>query len=70
MAKQKNRADCASKRHLSDSVTHGVPVSQMSLAKRSCRPSVSGQAVDPAPNRKQLGGKGMFLQRMKEAGLS
>ncbi|WP_422412858.1 MULTISPECIES: PEP/pyruvate-binding domain-containing protein [unclassified Endozoicomonas] len=45
----------------------GVP-DPKSLTRRTCR---SRQAADRSPgNREQLGGKGMFLQRMKEAGLS
>ncbi|WP_422441771.1 MULTISPECIES: DUF4116 domain-containing protein [unclassified Endozoicomonas] len=40
------------------------------LSKRTCCSSVSDQADDYSPPiRHQLGGKGLFLQRMKEAGL-
>ncbi|WOG30415.1 DUF4116 domain-containing protein [Endozoicomonas sp. 8E] len=40
------------------------------LSNRTCCSSVSDQADDNSPlNRHQVGGKGLFLQRMKEAGL-
>ncbi|WOG25643.1 PEP/pyruvate-binding domain-containing protein [Endozoicomonas sp. 8E] len=41
------------------------------LTERTCHSAVSGQAVDHSPCKRELfGGKGMFLWRMKAAGLS
>ncbi|WP_422492221.1 PEP/pyruvate-binding domain-containing protein [Endozoicomonas sp. ALD068] len=60
-----------SKRHSSDPYPCGVATSETPLTKRHCRPSVADQTAGYSPhNREQLGGKGMFLWRMKKAGLS
>ncbi|WP_257280769.1 DUF4116 domain-containing protein [Endozoicomonas sp. ISHI1] len=52
----------------------GVPIDETPLAKRfcsACSLSSSEQAADYSPaSRKQLGGKGMFLQLMQQLGLS
>ncbi|WOG25646.1 PEP/pyruvate-binding domain-containing protein [Endozoicomonas sp. 8E] len=62
-------AESTHKSYFSDPDPTSVPV-QTSLADRLCRSPVSDQADDYSPpNRHQLGGKGMFLQCMKEAGL-
>ncbi|WP_422410389.1 MULTISPECIES: DUF4116 domain-containing protein [unclassified Endozoicomonas] len=62
-------AESKHKRYFSDPDPTSVPV-QTSLANRLCSSPVSDQADDYSPpSRHQLGGKGMFLQRMKEAGL-
>ncbi|WP_422133474.1 PEP/pyruvate-binding domain-containing protein [Endozoicomonas sp. ALD040] len=62
-------AESPHKSYFSDPDLTGVPV-QTSLADRLCRSPVSDQADDYSPpSRQQLGGKGMFLQRMKEADL-
>ncbi|WP_422133466.1 DUF4116 domain-containing protein [Endozoicomonas sp. ALD040] len=59
------------KKRFSDPGPCGALTSETPLAKRDCRPSVADQTAGYSPpNREQLGGKGMFLQRMKEAGLS
>ncbi|WP_257281876.1 PEP/pyruvate-binding domain-containing protein, partial [Endozoicomonas sp. ISHI1] len=56
------------KRYFSDLNPGGVP-DPTPLTKRACRSPVSNEAADCSPaSREQLGGKGMFLQRMKEAG--
>ncbi len=62
---QNTQSSSASKRHFDSS--GGVPTIQTPLAKRLCRLSVSDQV---GTLREQLGGKGMFLQRMKDAGLN
>lgn len=58
---------------IDDFDTHGILTNETPLAKRICRSSVAAPlnhtADYPSPNRQQLGGKGMFLQRMQEAGL-
>ncbi|WOG25645.1 DUF4116 domain-containing protein [Endozoicomonas sp. 8E] len=71
---QNNRAgspsrgtDSSPKRHLGDSDSSGVSIGETPLAKRLCRLSVSDQTP---PKREELGGKGMFLWRMKKAGLT
>ncbi|WP_422133447.1 DUF4116 domain-containing protein [Endozoicomonas sp. ALD040] len=62
--------DDSPKRYFGNSDPGGAP-NPASLARRTCRPADSGQAADCSPsNREQFGGKGMFLQRMKKAGLS
>ncbi|WP_422138930.1 PEP/pyruvate-binding domain-containing protein [Endozoicomonas sp. ALC020] len=58
-----NRSESESKRHFDPG---GVPAIEMPLAKRLCRLSVPDQV---GTLREQLGGKGMFLQGMKDAGL-
>ncbi|WP_422133467.1 DUF4116 domain-containing protein [Endozoicomonas sp. ALD040] len=66
-----SEARSLSQRHFSDLGPSGALTSETPLAKRDCRPSVADQTAGYSPpNREQLGGKGMFLQRMKEAGLS
>ncbi|WP_422474883.1 DUF4116 domain-containing protein [Endozoicomonas sp. ALB032] len=58
------------KRHFRDLDPGGVP-DPRSLTKRTCRSPVSDQAADCfSANREQFGGKGMFLLRMVQAGLS
>ncbi|WP_252176069.1 PEP/pyruvate-binding domain-containing protein [Endozoicomonas sp. 4G] len=61
-----NRPESEPKRHFDCLDPSGAPTIQTPLAKRLCRLSVSDQA---GTLREQLGGKGMFLQRMKDAGL-
>ncbi|WP_252176068.1 DUF4116 domain-containing protein [Endozoicomonas sp. 4G] len=61
-----SRPESESKRHFDRFDPSGAPTIQTPLAKRLCRLSVSDQA---GTLREQLGGKGMFLQRMKDAGL-
>ncbi|WOG25644.1 DUF4116 domain-containing protein [Endozoicomonas sp. 8E] len=57
------------KRHFSD-LDPGDLQDQTPLTRRTCRSAVSDQAAQRSPaNREELGGKGMFLQRMKSAGL-
>ncbi|WOG25674.1 DUF4116 domain-containing protein [Endozoicomonas sp. 8E] len=57
-------------RYFSDLDPSGVR-DPRSLARRTCRSPASDQAAGYSPSkREQLGGKGMFLLRMKEAGLS
>nr|WP_306674589.1 DUF4116 domain-containing protein [Endozoicomonas sp. ISHI1] len=55
--------------HFGGPDTTGVAIDETPLVKRICRASslsFSDQAADYSPsNRKQLGGKGMFLQRMQ-----
>ncbi|WP_422413726.1 MULTISPECIES: PEP/pyruvate-binding domain-containing protein [unclassified Endozoicomonas] len=67
-----NRANLLAKRYFSYLVASPIPC-QTLLANRVCRIQTSvplNQAADQSrPNRALLGGKGMFLQRMKAAGL-
>ncbi|WP_422474879.1 DUF4116 domain-containing protein [Endozoicomonas sp. ALB032] len=64
-----SRAGSSSKKHFSDHGTRSFPEPR-SLTMRSCRSPVSDQAADSFPSsREQVGGKGMFLQRMKKADL-
>ncbi|WP_422492085.1 DUF4116 domain-containing protein [Endozoicomonas sp. ALD068] len=66
----KTEADRPAKRYLGDPEATGVPDTR-SLAKRKCCSPVQDQADHCSPaNRALVGGKGMFLQRMKAAGLS
>ncbi|WP_257287418.1 DUF4116 domain-containing protein [Endozoicomonas sp. SESOKO2] len=60
-------ADSSPKRYLDDSDPSGVSTCETPLAKRLCSLSVSDQTP---PNREELGGKGLFLWRMKKADLS
>ncbi|WP_422412860.1 MULTISPECIES: PEP/pyruvate-binding domain-containing protein [unclassified Endozoicomonas] len=63
---QINGAYSSPKRHFGN-VGPGVVVDPTPMAERSCR----SPAADCSPcDREQLGGKGMFLWRMKKAGLS
>ncbi|WOG25680.1 PEP/pyruvate-binding domain-containing protein [Endozoicomonas sp. 8E] len=67
---QVTKANRSPKRYFSSLNPVDVP-DPTSLTKRTCCLPVSGQTADCSPaNREQLGGKGMFLQRMEEAGLS
>ncbi|WP_422451699.1 PEP/pyruvate-binding domain-containing protein [Endozoicomonas sp. ALC066] len=66
----KAEADRSAKRYFGDPEATGVPDTR-SLAKRKCCSPVQDQADHCSPaNRALVGGKGMFLQRMKAAGLS
>ncbi|WP_422137803.1 DUF4116 domain-containing protein [Endozoicomonas sp. ALC020] len=66
-----NRVRSAIKRHFDNPVPRGVSTSETPLTKRLCRLAVSEQAAGCSPSeREQFGGKGMFLLRMKAAGLS
>ncbi|WP_422133461.1 PEP/pyruvate-binding domain-containing protein [Endozoicomonas sp. ALD040] len=63
-------ADGSSEGYLAGHDTTVVP-DPKSLTERTCRPPDSDQAADCfSGNREQFGGKGMFLRRMKKAGLS
>ncbi|WP_422137804.1 DUF4116 domain-containing protein [Endozoicomonas sp. ALC020] len=65
-----SRAASSPKRYFSHLDLSDVPDPTW-LNKRTCCSPVSGQAADcSAASREQLGGKGMYLQRMKKAGLS
>ena len=65
---QKPEAPRSPKRYHDDIDAHGIETADRSLAKRICR--VSLDSADSSPtSREQLGGKGMFLQRMVEIGL-
>ena len=60
------------KRHHDDTGTGDIGTTDTSgklLAKRICRLSFSDSADSSPTSREQLGGKGMFLQRMVEIGL-
>ncbi|WP_422442427.1 hypothetical protein, partial [Endozoicomonas sp. ALB060] len=66
----KTEADRSAKKYLGDPEPAGVPDTR-SLARRKCSSPVADQAAHcSVANRALLGGKGMFLQRMKAAGLS
>ncbi|WP_448216739.1 DUF4116 domain-containing protein [Endozoicomonas sp. 2B-B] len=66
----KTEADRSAKKYLGDPEPAGVPDTR-SLARRKCSSPVADQAAHcSVANRELLGGKGMFLQRMKAAGLS
>ncbi|WP_422445083.1 PEP/pyruvate-binding domain-containing protein [Endozoicomonas sp. ALB091] len=61
------------RRYINDYDPRGNPAVNNPLAKRLCSSHVSSpfhQANHSPPNREQLGGKGMFLRRMQEIGLS
>ncbi|WP_448216750.1 DUF4116 domain-containing protein [Endozoicomonas sp. 2B-B] len=63
-------ADRLAKMYLGDPEPIGEP-DATPLAKRKCSTPVADQAAHCSPaNRELLGGKGMFLQRMKAAGVS
>ena len=65
---QKPEARRSPQRYQGDIDAHGIETADRSLAKRICR--VSLDSADSSPtSREQLGGKGMFLQRMVEADL-
>ncbi|WP_422474909.1 PEP/pyruvate-binding domain-containing protein [Endozoicomonas sp. ALB032] len=67
---QNIKADSSYKRYFSDLEPIGY-CDATSLAKRKCHSPVADQAAHcSVANRALLGGKGMFLQRMKAAGLS
>ena len=65
---QKPEARRSPKRYHDDIDAHGIETADTSLAKRICRVSLDSANSSPT-SREQLGGKGMFLQRMVEAGL-
>ncbi|WOG25672.1 PEP/pyruvate-binding domain-containing protein [Endozoicomonas sp. 8E] len=67
---QNTKAYSSAKRYFGDPEPVVIPDTSL-LAKRKCHSPVADQAAHCSPaNRTQLGGKGMFLQRMKAAGLS
>ncbi|WOG25662.1 DUF4116 domain-containing protein [Endozoicomonas sp. 8E] len=67
---QITNADKSTISYFSDPDPGGVPDPKL-LGTRSCRSPASDQAADSFSfSREQLGGKGMFLRRMKQAGLS
>ncbi|WP_257292581.1 hypothetical protein, partial [Endozoicomonas sp. ONNA1] len=62
-------ANSSPKRYFIEPDPSGVP-DPTPIGDRTCRSPVLVQAADCCPaNREQLGGKGMFLQRMKKADL-
>ncbi|WOG25678.1 DUF4116 domain-containing protein [Endozoicomonas sp. 8E] len=62
--------DSSHRRYFGDLVHTGI-LEPRSLARRKCRSPVPDLAANCSPaNRELHGGKGMFLQRMKAAGLS
>ncbi|WP_422451701.1 DUF4116 domain-containing protein [Endozoicomonas sp. ALC066] len=66
----KTEDDRSVKRYFGDPEPIVIPDTR-SLARRKCSSPVADQAAHFSPaNRELLGGKGMFLQRMKAAGLS
>ncbi|WP_448216741.1 PEP/pyruvate-binding domain-containing protein [Endozoicomonas sp. 2B-B] len=67
---QNTKADRSVKRYFGDPEPIVIPDTR-SLARRKCHSPVADQATHcSVANRALLGGKGMFLQRMKAAGLS
>ncbi|WP_257287596.1 PEP/pyruvate-binding domain-containing protein, partial [Endozoicomonas sp. SESOKO2] len=59
-----NGTESSPKNYFSDPDPNGLS-DPTSLTERTCRLSISDQAAnDSLPSREQLGGKGMFLQRM------
>ncbi len=67
--KQDAEAYSSLKRYFCDLDPSGVS-DPTSIDKRTCSSTFSDQPTEcSADNREQLGGKGMFLQRMKRAGL-
>ncbi|WP_422474851.1 PEP/pyruvate-binding domain-containing protein [Endozoicomonas sp. ALB032] len=67
---QNTEVNSSIERHFSDLDPSGVR-DPTSLTRRTCRSPASDQAAGYSPSKREhLGGKGMFLLRMKEAGLS
>ncbi|WP_422410383.1 MULTISPECIES: PEP/pyruvate-binding domain-containing protein [unclassified Endozoicomonas] len=65
-----NEAGHPARRYFDNLDTRGTPDSSL-LVRRNCHSAVSDQAAEHSPcKRELLGGKGMFLWRMKAAGLS
>ncbi|WP_422137876.1 DUF4116 domain-containing protein [Endozoicomonas sp. ALC020] len=67
---QNNGAKSPSKRYLKGTDPHDTLTETKPLAKRICRKPFPVSSDHSLPDRQQLGGKGMFLQRMQEAGLT